>query len=326
MNNIFITVVCVFKNNASHLESIVRDMSLRVSSLVTDYELIIVDNASTDQSLAVLKKLTADGGVPNLQVYALTKEVSYDTASLVGLEHALGDYVVVINPLIESFDFLQNMINEAINGADVVFATNKISAKNSFAYNTASRLFNVVLKKLCGVDLRNDAPQFRLVNKAVINHVLKHPKPELCYRYLPATGGFVRAKLEYSSVPLEIAKKKIGESIDNGIRILISTTQVPMRIVTGLSIFGAVANLLYSIYVLGIGLFKSDVAPGWVSLSLQQSGMFLLLTLVLFVLGEYILHMTSVTTDGPAYHICQEFTSNYMTRREKLNIEAVAKD
>ena len=97
-----------------------------------------------------------------------------------------------------------------------------------------------------------------------------------------------------------------------------------MRLVTSLSLFGAAANLIYSFYVVGISLFKADVAPGWVSMSLQQSGMFFLMSLVLLVLGEYILHMASLSNEGPLYHVGQEFTSARMTRREKLNIEDVS--
>src|SRR5690606_13137581 len=107
---------------------------------------------------------------------------------------------------------------------------------------------------------------------------------------------------------------------NRGMRLLVSTTPAPMRLVTSLSLFGAGANLAYSVYVVIIGIFKDDVAPGWVSMSLQQSGMFFLISLVLLVLGEYILHMASLSNEGPRYHVGQEFTSARMTRREKLNI------
>ena len=117
---------------------------------------------------------------------------------------------------------------------------------------------------------------------------------------------------------------RLGESIDRGMRLLVSTTRAPMRLVTSLSLFGAVANLVYSIYVVAIGFLKADVAPGWISLSLQQSGMFFLISLVLLVLGEYILNMASLSNEGPLYHVGQEFTSARMTRREKLNIEDAA--
>jgi hypothetical protein len=96
-----------------------------------------------------------------------------------------------------------------------------------------------------------------------------------------------------------------------------------MRLVTALSMFGAAANLAYSIYVVAVGIFKADVAPGWTSLSLQQSGMFFLISLVLLLLGEYILHMASLSNEGPLYHVAQEFTSARLTNREKLNVEEV---
>jgi hypothetical protein len=106
-------------------------------------------------------------------------------------------------------------------------------------------------------------------------------------------------------------------------RLLVSSTRTPMRLVTWLSMCGAVANLLYCGYVVAVSVFKTDVAPGWISLSLQQSGMFFLISLVLVVLGEYILSMASMTNEGPLYHVSQEFTSARMTRREKLNIEEI---
>ena len=52
--------------------------------------------------------------------------------------------------------------------------------------------------------------------------------------------------------------------------------------------------------------------------------MFFLLSLVLLVLGEYILNMVSLSNEGPLYYVGQEFTSARMTRHEKLNVEEVA--
>ena len=52
--------------------------------------------------------------------------------------------------------------------------------------------------------------------------------------------------------------------------------------------------------------------------------MFFLISLVLLVLGEYILHMASLSHGGPLHHVGQEFTSARMTRRERLNIEDVS--
>ncbi|MBD5802543.1 hypothetical protein AZOA_19720 [Azoarcus sp. Aa7] len=320
---VFLSVVFVVRSKDSQLEHILRSANTLISSYVSDYELIIVDNASDDDSVRVLRTLTAPEGLPNLQVYALTKEVGSDTAAWVGLENALGDFVAVIDPLVDDIAFLPQMLDKAVDGADVVFANNRQMSRQGFAYRAAYRVFHSIYKCFNGIHLAKEAPSYRLLSKRVINFILQHPQPSVTYRHLPATAGFARINMEYSATPLASSTKRLGESIDRGMRLLVSTTQAPMRLVTTLSLFGAATNLLYSVYVLAIGIFKSDVAPGWVSMSLQQSGMFFLISLVLLVLGEYILHMASLSNEGPLYHVGQEFTSARMTRREKLNIEAV---
>lgn len=321
---VFLSVVLVVRNQGARIEDILASAVGSVSTLVSDYEIVVVDNASGDDSVGVLKRLTGEDGLPNLQVYALTKQVDMDTASWVGLENALGDFVAVIDPLVDDITFLPQMLDKAVSGADVVFATNEQRAPQSVAYNLAYAAFNRLYKVFNGIHLAKEAPQYRVLSKRVINFILQHPQPSVTYRHLPATGGFARVNLQYSAPPRTNATKRLGESIGRGTRLLVSTTRAPMRLVTALSLFGAVANVLYSIYVLAVALLSRDVAPGWASLSLQQSGMFFLISLVLLVLGEYILHMASLSTEGPPYHVAQEFTSARLTRREKLNIEEVS--
>ncbi len=320
---ILLSVVFVIRNQSSDIEKILSDACTSLSSLVSDYELIIVDNASDDDSVSRLKALTGENGLPNLQVYALTKEVDADTASSVGFENALGDFVAVIDPFTDDVGFLPDMLDKAVCGADVVFAKNEQKPAQSLVYWSAYAIFNGLYKWFNDIHLAKEAPQYRILSKRVVNFILQHPQPSVTYRHLPATGGFTRANLSYSATPKASHTKRLGESFDRGLRLLVSTTRAPMRLVTSLSLFGAVANLIYSFYVVAIVLLKDDVAPGWVSISLQQSGMFFLISLVLLVLGEYILQMASLSNEGPLYHVAQEFTSARMTRREKLNIEEV---
>lgn len=197
----FLSVVFVVKNQASALERMLTDAAAVVSSLVSDYELIIVDNASDDDSIATLKRLTGEQGLANLQVYALTKEVDGDTASWVGLENALGDYVAVIDPLLDDIGFVPQMLEQATEGADVVFASNQQKPAQSWAYRTAYTVFHRLYSAFNGVHLAKEAPQFRILNKRVINFILQHPQPAMTYRHLPATGGFARAYLTYSATP-----------------------------------------------------------------------------------------------------------------------------
>ncbi len=318
---IFLSVVLMVRNQSAELRPVIEQMTTTVAPLVSDYELIVVDNGSDDDSVAVLKQLTGEQGFPNLQIYALTKEVDADTASWVGLENALGDFVAVIDPMADDIQFLPNLLDQAVSGADVVFAVNEQKSKQSLAYRSCSWVFRTLYQWFNSIDMAREAPPYRIISKRVVNFILQHPTPALIYRHLPATAGFSKANLSYSAPPKIHRKKRLGESIDHGMRLMVATTRGPMRLMTLLSLFGAVANLVYSIYVIIIAIAKENVAPGWVTLSLQQSGMFFLFSLVLLMLSEYILHMARLSQEGPPYHVAQEFTSAVMTRRQRLNIE-----
>ena len=139
---IFLSIVLVVRNQSSTLAQTIQQVQDTITTWVSDYEIIIVDNASTDTTISVLKELTKEAGLPNLQVYALTKEVDVDTASWVGLESALGDYVAVYDPFTEDLSILTKMLDLAVKGADVVFAKNEFPIKSSLSYGLASFAFH----------------------------------------------------------------------------------------------------------------------------------------------------------------------------------------
>lgn len=320
---VFLSVVLIVQNQAHQLNKILQDATTFVAHIVSDYELIVIDNASTDETTTVLQNITGEQGLPNIQSYSLLKEVDHDTASWVGLENALGDFIAVIDPLTDDFSMLVQMLDKAVSGADVVFAHNEYQPPQSLLYKIAYAVFNFIYKASNGVNLSKEAPLYRVVNKRIVNYLLQFPQPVVSYRYLPATKSFKHISLSYQYNPPTSRPKNFKEGLNRGMRMLVSTTRTPMRLVSTLCLFGATANLLYSFYIMLIALFKNNIAPGWVSMSLQQSGMFFLISLVLLVLSEYLLHMVSLTNEGPLYVVGQELTSARMTRLEKLNVEEV---
>lgn len=163
---IFLSVVFPVRNLESRLETILKKATSHVSEYVSDYELIIVDNASDDASVQLLKELASQTGLPNLQVYALTKEVDSDTASWVGLENALGDFVAVMDPLHDDISFLPEMLDKAVMGADVVFANNQQKLRQSLAYRAAYAAFNFLYKSFSGIHLTKEAPPVQVAEQA----------------------------------------------------------------------------------------------------------------------------------------------------------------
>lgn len=316
-----LSIIIVFRNDEACIKQLLTEISNFIATFWREYELIIIDNASQDNSLKILEELTNEHGLANLQVYALTKQVDIDAAAWVGIENALGDYVVIIDPLMDDIEFLPSMLDQIKQGTDIVFAENKLKPKQNFSYRFFSAIFNLLYKWFNKIHLSKEVPPYKILSKRVINFILQHKLPLLTYRHLLVSSGFKRVYLTYAAQPKIYRRRRLSGNIDRGIKMVVSTTQGPLRLVTFFAFFGAVFNFLYSGYVIAILLLKSNVAPGWATLSLQLSGMFFLFSIVLLVLAEYILHMLTLSHVEPQYHVAQELTSVVMTKYQKLNIE-----
>lgn len=312
----FLSIVAVLDDPEFDVVGWLRRTSAHLPALADEQELILIDNRGRGEDPR-LEALTARDGLPDLLVLTLLKGVDFDTAGCCGIEHALGDFVAVLDPAVDAVEALPAMLDAAREGHDAVFARNARALAND---GIVERAFHAVFRWATGIDPRRDAPRFRMLSRRLVNHLLQHRQPAAAYRLLPGTGGYRRRTLDVDGAAAR-RRAPLLERIDRGMRLLTTSTRAPMRLVTLLSLFGAVANVLYSFYVLAIALFKQDVEPGWVSLSLQQSGMFFLLSLVLLVLGEYVLEMASLSNEGPPYHVVSERLSARLTRRERLNID-----
>lgn len=75
---------------------------------------------------------------------------------------------------------------------------------------------------------------------------------------------------------------------------------------------GAILNLLYAFYVLAVYLMNPNVASGWTTMSLQQSGMFFFICLILAVMSEYIGTILGEVRSRPLYFIAQESNSSVL--------------
>jgi hypothetical protein len=182
-------------------------------------------------------------------------------------------------------------------------------------------IYNFLSKILNQPKSLNKDSNYRLLSKKVVNFILNYPRPSIIYNNLVSVTGFNKNNLFYDYEYVEKKKKNSIFRVNETIINLISKNRLPIRFASFLMFFGSLSNLLYSLYVVLILIFKSDVAPGWVTLSLQQSGMFFLISLVLLIISEHITNLSYLTNEGPLFYIGQEFTSENIKRIKKLNVE-----
>ena len=325
MNNrydVFLSVIYVLNDDLDHLQKILTTTVQTLSQTVTDYEIVVVDNMSDkSKSISLLKELTNDKNFPNLQVYILNKRIDENIASCVGLDKSLGDFVTILNPSLDDISFMPTMLDEAKKNFDIVIAYNKNKYVKSFFYRVARKGFNFLYKLLNKERIAEDIYPYRLFSRRVCNQILQNEYPEMSLRHLPTSIGYTRKELNYNSKFKASPNINFLYSVKKGIKFLISTSGAPMRVVSILSIFGALMNVFYSIYILIIAFAKTEIAEGWITLSLQQSGMFFLISIFFFILSEYILEMKGLKKNEHSNYISQEFGSSVILRHNKINLK-----
>lgn len=321
---IFLSVVMPLQAIDERIPAVLRETIDTVSMLVTDFEIIVVDNASAEESAGMLAKITGVDGLPNIQVYRLIHSVEYDVAAWAGVENSIGDYVLVFDAFSENLKMLPAALEEISRGREFVSIRNLEPVDRGFFEHLFSGMFRQLFSWLSEVDLIEQAAPFRLMSKRVVAYLLLQPRPALRYRTLPAVAGFSRATLTYCAPRTKGRGAGLIKRARRAVRLLMANTFVPIRIVSLIALAGAALNLLYSAYVVAIAIARPNVAAGWVTLSLQQSGMFFLISSVIFILAEYLMHSLQWAANGPPYFVASEMTSAVLTRRQRLNVEGRA--
>ena len=320
-HQVLLSVVMVVQGWSAQADEIVREVARQIDPQVSDYEIILVDNGSAQDSAAHYRAITQAQGQPNVQVYRLLHEVQQEVAAWAGVENSLGDYVLVFDPLHESLEPLPQALEGVAQGREMVLLVNTAAHQESTVRRFMRRGYGHLFQMLGGIDLPVEASQYRLMSKRVVSYLLQQPRPAARYRTSPAVAGFTTAVIRYVAPRRPGGRVGFGRQARHALGLLVSNTTALLRITSSLGLAGAVLNMLYSIYVVVIALTRSNVAAGWTTLSLQQSGMFFLFSLIIFVLTEYAIDHLRNSRTGTAYFLIDEMTSAVLTRRERLNVE-----
>ena len=317
---IFLSIVIVVRDDQSLREMLTRIVET-ARPLVTDFEIVLVDNGSARGQREVYQTLTAADGLPNIQVYYLLRNVDAEIAYWEGIENSLGDYVLAFDPYNEDLSQLSDAIEQGMGGQDVVLIRNEQQEPVGAIQRMVGSSFRSLYRSVYGVDLLEDASQHRLISRKVVNFLLQLQRPAMHYSSLPATAGFSRSTIHYR------APRRIGNDHSfktrarRALNLIFVNPLLPLRLISATALFGSTLNVAYSVYVLGIAFLKDHPAPGWITLSLQQAGMFFLFSVMLLVLTEYLIRMAQWNMDGASYFVVGEQTSATLTRTARLNVE-----
>ena len=311
-SNTVVSIVIALEQDANLLENLVREIDQTVGAAFRFFEIVLVDDGSTDGTSVAIQPLLKE--IQRIRYLRLSRSFGRDVALSAGIESAIGDFVVTLDPQTDPIEVIPAMIDLCRKSGGVVHGMAQNPIKRSYMRDWLGGMFRNYCRKHIGVDIKRGVSDFRVMSRQAVNALLQVREQSRYLRVLTLTLGYQHEFFSYSIL------SRVGGArattwrteITTAIDLLAANTRHPLRLVTMAGLLGAFLNLLYAGYVVAIYLIKSNVAAGWTTMSLQQSGMFFFVCLILAVLSEYVGTILGEVRTRPMYFIAQEANSSVL--------------
>jgi dolichol-phosphate mannosyltransferase len=276
---------------ADCLRELCARIAASVSTIGEDYEIILVDDASPDNAWPVLRELCA--GDARIKAVGLSRNFGQHYAIAAGLEHARGDWIVVMDcDLQDRPEEIPKLHARAREGYDVVFAERQ-ARRDGWLKRTASRAFIAVLNYLSGADYDYRTANFGIYSRAVVDAVRSMGDRSRFFPVMVRWTGFRR-----TSVPVQHDARRDGGSAYSfpkllrlALDIILSYSDKPLRLVAALGLFVSVIALGMTAFSLYRYLHGDVTVAGYTSVI---ASMWLLAGVTLFCMGVIGLYVGRV--------------------------------
>ncbi|SDZ40284.1 dolichol-phosphate mannosyltransferase [Micromonospora pattaloongensis] len=268
------------------------------------YEVVAVDDGSTDATPAVLAGLRR--GWPQLRVIRLRRNSGHQAALTAGLFRARGAYVASIDAdLQDPPELIPELLRTArAGGLDIVYGVrNDRSTDPPFKRWTAGLYYRLV-RRLVADTVPAQAGDFRLLSRATVEALRELPERAPVLRLVVPWLGFPSAEVGYARA--ERAAGRTKYSLSRMVRLaadsVINFSPVPLRLATWLGVCGVLLCGVLVIIAIVAYLRDSTVA-GWASLYVVVLFLGAVQLLCLGLLGEYVARIFGAVQGRPSYFV-----------------------
>jgi dolichol-phosphate mannosyltransferase len=298
-----ISVVSPVYGCAKSLEPLYERLKKTLETIDNDFEIIFVNDASPDNAWEVIRMLAQrDNRVKGIK---LARNFGQHKAIAAGLDHAKGDWVVVMDcDLQDRPEEIVKLYNKALEGYDAVFGQ-RIGRKDSFKKRWSSRLFIAVYDYLADTKTDPTIGNFSIISRKVVEGLKSLKEQHHPYTFFVIWLGYKRAYVE-----VEHAEREIGSSSYNFGRLvrlavdnIVSQSNKPLRMSIKFGFIMSLLSGLYALYLVAKYFMMDQIVPGWTSVMVSIYFIGGLLFANLGIIGLYIGKIFDETKKRPLYVI-----------------------
>ncbi|MCL2246812.1 MAG: glycosyltransferase family 2 protein, partial [Lentimicrobiaceae bacterium] len=263
-----------------------------LDTLQINYEIIFVNDGSSDNSLFLLKEIAAANS--KVKVVSFSKNFGHEAAMIAGIDHACGESVICMDSdLQHPPEMIPEMLQKQTEGFDVINMVRTARKDAGFFQKINSKLFYKFINGISSVKLAENASDFFLISQKVCKILRSDFRERTRFlRGLIQLVGFRKTSIEYIAPHRAAGKSKYSffKLLKLSFTAVSSFSKFPLQlgIITGL-IFSALSIILI-IFSLVMWILGKTI-PGYTTLIIFMSAFAGIQLFVIGLIGQYISYL-----------------------------------
>ena len=266
------------------------------------YEIIFVNDGSTDTSVRLLLDLRAQDA--RVKVVNFSRNFGHQIAITAGLDHSSGDAVIVMDgDLQDPPEVIPQLISEWQAGNDIVFAIRESRDGEGLFKRITALGFYRILRRLTTTQIPVDAGDFRLMSRVAVNALKSIRERNRFVRGLVGWIGFRHSSIRYARDRryAGMTKYPLMRMIRFALNGIFSFSFLPLQLATYLGFAVSLLSFIYLVYAIWLKLFTTRVVQGWASVMVAVLFVGGVQLVSLGIIGEYIGRIHDEVKQRPLY-------------------------
>jgi len=293
-------------NESTLISELVKQVDHYVRELTTDFEIILIDDGSSDQTWnEILKQIEIN---QNIKAIKLSRNFGHHYAITAGLKNSTGEWVVVMDgDLQDKPEVIPSLYRKAQEGFDVVFVSRK-NRPEKWYYKALQKTFYSILRLLSGIKFDSTQANFSIINRKVVEAFNNFPENARFYGTTIKWLGFKKSQIEadhgtrFSGKPSYTIKKRIKLASD----IIIAFSERPLKFAVNIGIMISTISVIGAAWIIFRALNYGYSVTGWTSLIFSIFFFSGILLVVLGIIGIYIGRIFQEVKRRPLYVISEK--------------------
>lgn len=289
--NTVISVVATLYNSSKYIEEFYRRIQSTLKSVTNQYEIILVDDGSPDDSLQIAKRIQSTD--KTVKIIELSRNFGHHRAMMTGLAHTDGDLIFLIDSDLEEEPELLSTFLEEIRknpSIDMVYGVQR-KRKGGIFERWSGTLFYKFLNVLSGVPIPANVTTARLMTRRYLDSLLLHREKEMVLLGLTALTGYSQKEVTINKGHKGTTDYTLSKKIDLAINFLSSVSSKPLLYIFYIGAAITFISLGAVLFLFLNKLFFDRAPLGWTSLVVS---LWLLGGMIIFFQGIIGIYLSKI--------------------------------